>query len=100
MTAAEKILRSLRTGEENGLPLTEVIRISGLDNRTARLVIEAMRRDGVVICASERGYFYPATHEELRRYVQRELRRAYSVLDTIKFACRALDDMEAGNENG
>ena len=86
MTAQERILQALRVGENNAVSLADMCRISGLDNRSTRLVIEDLRRQGMVIISSNRGYYLPETIEELRRYINKESKRAKSIFYTLKSA--------------
>lgn len=92
MTATEKICSALRTGENNAVSLAEMCNISGLDNRNTRLVIENLRRDGTVICSSEKGYFYPVDISELRRYVRKEQTRSNSIRETLQAAEKLLNE--------
>lgn len=94
MTPSEKILASLRTGEDNAVSLSEECQISGLDNRSTRRLIEDMRQRGQVICSSPKGYFHPANKLELRRYIQCERSRANSILRTLQAAENALADWD------
>lgn len=107
MTPSEKILASLRIGEDNAVSLSEECRISGLDERSTRRLIEYMRQHGQVICSSPKGYFLPANKFELQRYVLCERSRANSILWTLKAAENALADWnnfskatKAGGRNG
>lgn len=92
MTVSERICNALRTGENNAVSLAEMCNISGLDNRSTRLVIEDLRRHGTVICSSDKGYFYPADISELRKYVRREKARSYSIEFTLKTAESLLEE--------
>lgn len=95
MTPTERILSALPTGEPNAIPLSEIHRISGAaDERATRKIIENLRRDGVVICSSECGYYFPADVIELRRYVSREKTRAASISTTLKPAEQLLEEWE------
>lgn len=92
MTAKERIAAALSEGENSAVSLFELIRISGLDNRSTRLLIEQLRREGFVICSSERGYYLPADADELRRYVSKERRRADSITETLAPAAALLEE--------
>lgn len=92
MTAQERIMQALRTGENNSVSLLDMCRVSGLDNRSTRQTIENLRRDGVVICSSDNGYFYPADISELQRYVRREKARSNSIELTLKSAEKLLEE--------
>lgn len=94
MTPREKILNALREGENNAVSLCEMQKIAGLDNRSTRLVIENLRRDGVVICSSDNGYFYPKELSELKAYVNKERHRCQSIELTLMPALELLKKWE------
>lgn len=95
MTAAERISNALRTGESNAVSLSDMCRISGLDNRSTRLCIEDMRRKGAVICSGSKGYYLPGDVYELRRYVRTEYARSQSIRTTLRAAEDLLDKWES-----
>lgn len=96
MTPTERIINALPTGELNAIPLSNIHRISGAaDERATRKIIENLRRDGVVICSSECGYYFPADVIELRQYVNKERSRAASISTTLKPAEHLLEEWEA-----
>lgn len=86
MTAQERIMQALRIGENNAVSLLDMCRVSGLDNRSTRQTIENLRRDGVVIISSNKGYYLPETLEEVRHYINKESKRAKSIFYTIQSA--------------
>lgn len=94
----EKILSALREGEENAINLCEMQRIAGLDNRSTRLVIENLRREGYVIISSNKGYYFPKTLDEISHYINKESKRARSIFYTIKSA-KALEKQMLNAEN-
>ncbi|MGN0595213.1 MAG: hypothetical protein ACI4I6_08635 [Hominimerdicola sp.] len=96
MTAQERILQALRVGENNAVSLADMCNIVGLHNRDTRLIIEYLRRSGVVICSSNNGYYYPADIAELRRYVQKERARENSIAETLKPAEKLLHEWQWG----
>lgn len=100
MTTEEKIANALRAGEENAVSLSNMCRISGLDNRSTRLCIEDMRRKGAVICSSSKGYYLPSGLCDLRRYVRTEHARANSIKTTLRAAEDLLRkwESEGGND--
>lgn len=59
------------TGQEGALPMHDLAIIHGLSARQMRLAVENARRDGVLICSSDRGYFMPETIFELQEYARR-----------------------------
>ena len=60
-----KIADLLSHGRENAIPRRELERLTGLDGRTVRLMIERERREGSPILADNAtGYYLPATEHE------------------------------------
>ena len=94
----EKILSALREGEENAISLCEMQRITGLDNRSTRLIIESLRREGYVIISSNKGYYFPKTLDEISHYINKESKRAKSIFYTIKSA-KALERQMLNAQN-
>lgn len=92
MTPTEKIIAAVPTGEKSGVSLDSLTLIAGLSSRATRLIIEKLRRGGIVICSSENGYYYPADADELRRYVNKERCRANSVALTLESAEKLLSE--------
>ena len=63
--AQAKIADLLLPGRENAIPRRELEKLTGLDGRTVRLMIEAERRTGTPILSdSSTGYYLPATEHE------------------------------------
>lgn len=79
MSISEMILQTIGTGEENAVHLSELVKLTQLSERDTRRVIEQLRRNGVLICSNECGYFKPNTSDELRRYVRQEQARTRSI---------------------
>lgn len=98
MTIPERIVQSLRTGEDSALSLEDMCIVSGLPDRETRLVIEDLRRNGVVICSSNKGYYYPADVGELRSYVHKEQARSNSISENIRAAVKMLNEWETRGE--
>lgn len=86
MTVQERISNALRTGESNAVSLADMCAISGLNNRATRQEIENLRRSGMVIISSNKGYYLPETLEEVRHYINKESKRAKSIFYTIRSA--------------
>ena len=94
ITAADrpqgKVSRLLLYGRENAVPLQQIVKLSGLDNRTARRMIEIERRAGIPICSdNQSGYYLAADAAELGRFVRSMQHRAGEIVKTA----RALDDV-------
>lgn len=86
MAAQERIMQALRTGENNAVSLADMCKISGVNNRATRQIIENLRRGGVVIISSNKGYYLPETLVEVRHYINKESKRAKSIFYTIRSA--------------
>lgn len=82
----------ISTGEDNAVSLAELCQITGLESRALRLLIEAARRNGAVICSSVNGYFFPETLLELQEYVHRERARSKSITRSLKAAEQLLKE--------
>ena len=87
----KRIMSLISYGEDNAIHLSDLVRITGVDERLLRKCIESIRRSGIVIAASDQGYFLPDNLGELRSYRAREEHRAESILLTLK----ATREMEA-----
>ena len=71
----------LLPGRENAIPRRELERLTGLDGRTVRLMIERERREGRPILADNAtGYYLPATEHELAACVRSMRHRAAEIL--------------------
>lgn len=83
-------------GEENAVTMSTLAAFWHVDDRAARRRIELLRRNGEVICSSDRGYFRPANVGELRRYVRRSFAGIKTRRSCLKGAEALLADVEAG----
>ena len=80
-----KISDLLSCGQENATPRRELERLTGLDGRTVRLMIERERRKGVPILADNAtGYYLPATEHERTACVRSMQHRAKEILRTAR----------------
>ncbi len=80
------ILSAIGEGAANARQRSELLKITGMQDRELRKTIEFLRRQGVVIISDEHGYFFPADEAELRSYITQESRRAESVTYTLNSA--------------
>ena len=80
-----KIADYLSYGQENAIPRRELERLTSMDGRTVRLMIERERRSGTPICADNlSGYYLPAT-EAVRAACVRSMRhRAGEIMRTAR----------------
>lgn len=78
----EKLLISdmLHEGAENGLTLTELVQLTGEDERSIRRRIQRERKAGKLILSdNQSGYFLPATEDEVKRFIRSMSRRAREI---------------------
>lgn len=94
MNPNEIIEQSLQYGEKRAISRARLAEISGLDVRDVCRCIEDLRRKGVLICSSSRGYYYPETKRELERHARKEHNRAASILCSVRAADAALRQWE------
>ena len=67
------------------MPRRELERLTGLDGRTVRLMIERERRKGVPILADNAtGYYLPATEHERAACVRSMRHRAEEIMRTAQ----------------
>ena len=80
-----KISDLLSYGRENAIPRGELEKLTGLDGRTVRLMIERERRAGMPICADNTtGYYLPSTTDEKAACVQSLRHRAGEIMKTAR----------------
>ncbi|MCD8220908.1 MAG: hypothetical protein LUD07_01715 [Clostridiales bacterium] len=89
-----KVSDFLGHGADNGKTLRELKRLTGLDNRAIRLLIQAERLSGVPILSdNQNGYFLPECKSDAVSFVRSMRRRASEI-------CRVADAVERGAFNG
>ena len=75
----------LLPGRENAIPRRELERLTGLDGRTVRLMIERERREGRPILADNAtGYYLPATEHERAACVRSMRHRAGEIMKSAQ----------------
>ena len=75
----------LLPGRENAIPRRELERLTGLDGRTVRLMIERERREGRPILADNAtGYYLPATEHERATCVRSMRHRAGEIMKSAQ----------------
>ena len=88
-TGKGPISRCLLTGQENGLHLQDLVRITGWTEREVRQQIHRERRQHVPILSDNKnGYFLPGTSEERAACVRSMRHRAGEILA----AARAIEE--------
>lgn len=84
MKASDIIVCRLRCGEDNAVRSKVLCAVAGLNERELRRAVETLRRQGVPILSSNRGYYLPANIAEFDRFIERESRRARSTFLTLR----------------
>ena len=80
-----KIADLLSYGQENAIPRRHLEKLTGLDGRTVRLMIERERHEGVPILADNvTGYYLPATEHERAACVRSMRHRAGEIMRTAQ----------------
>lgn len=84
-----RIFPMLLEGEENALPAEDLARLAGYKNqRSMRVAVDREREQGLLVLASEAGYFRPAAGDrgiaEVRRFIRRQDARATSNRKTTR----------------
>ncbi len=88
----QTILDFIPVGEENAVHSAEICTRFGLTERERRKLFERLRNAGAVICASDNGFFKPATLAELTAYIGRERARSRSIALSLRSARRLLKE--------
>lgn len=79
-TCRVRIADLLHEGSANGLTLSDLERLTGLDGREIRRRINRERRDGTLIMADNiHGYFLPESGDDVRRFIRSMSRRAKEI---------------------
>lgn len=85
----------LGVGEENGIKLTELVQMTGRNERVVRRMIQHERKDGALILADNaNGYFLPGSISELQRFCQSMRHRCSEIATVTRIAERALAEAE------
>ena len=74
----------LGTGRENAITRRELERLTNLDGRSVRLLIERERREGVPILSGHNGYFLPGSEAEKAACVRSLRHRAGEIFATAR----------------
>lgn len=62
---------TIPTGQHDAVSMYHLAMMHGLSARKMRLAVENARRDGILICSGDRGYFLPETVTEIKDYAKR-----------------------------
>ena len=75
-----KISDMLHEGAENGTTLSELVQLTGEDERSIRRRIQRERKSGKLILSdNQSGYFLPGTEDEVKRFIRSMSRRAREI---------------------
>ena len=58
-------------GRADAISADDLSLLMGFDKRELRRAVEKARRDSILICGDERGYYKPESDAEIRAYVHR-----------------------------
>lgn len=97
----------LNKGQDNAIPGRDLAGLLNIDIRTVTEQIEKERRAGIPICAvprgRSRGYFLPASPEDIEDYCERLKHRATELFVTRQALIRTLRKIQTekeGDNNG
>lgn len=98
MNAFDLIIPHLRYGEQNAVGTKRLCALTSLKERELRRAIELLRRQGVPILSSVRGYFLPATLRELKRFIEMQDKRAKTTFKNSQQLKRLYDELALQEE--
>lgn len=87
------IAELLSYGQENAVPLRQLVAWTGRNGRMVRRMIETERREGIPICSGETGYYLASNPSELRRFQASMIRRALEIVRTVRALDGTLQEM-------
>ena len=93
MLNSEIICQALKFGEHNAIKSAELEQLTGLTSRDVKREIASLRRSGVVICSSSKGYFYADSKSELGKFIHQETARKESIGVSLKSAIDLYESM-------
>ena len=91
----ELISDLLHKGRNNGLTLQDLVKLTGMDERTIRRKIHVERKSGMLIMADcVHGYFLPEDTYDVRRFIHSMSNRSKEIAAVSRAAEDALAKME------
>lgn len=82
----------LHAGAENALTLSELVQLTGEDERSIRRCIQRERKAGKLILSdNQSGYFLPSSEHEVRRFIRSMSNRAREIAAVSRAAEDALE---------
>lgn len=86
-----KFFQMLPAGESYAVTTKYLSNLWNLSSaREVRRVVHRMRRDGLLVCSGNSGYWRPETPEELQRFVKRLHGQAKAIFVAAQGAARAV----------
>lgn len=86
-----KLFQMLPAGESYAITAKELCVLWGLPSaREIRRMVHAMRREGLLVCSGNSGYWRPETPEELQRFVKRLHWQAKAIFVAAQGAARTV----------
>lgn len=90
----KSVLSCFRYGRANAIHQKQLQKLTSLDSRQLRKIIELIRRNGVCVVSDNNGYYLPETREELEQYIRRTEKMARSIFFTLQTAKKALKSID------
>ena len=84
------LLGFISVGRENAISLTDLSNLSGISPREVKRQIMFARKDGIIVCSGDEGYFKPENLAELADYYKRFHSSAITTLSCLKATRREL----------
>ena len=85
----------LHKGRNNGLTLQDLVKLTGMDERTIRRKIHVERKSGILIITDcVNGYFLPENSHDVKVFIRSMNGRAREIADISRAAEDALAKME------
>lgn len=92
------ILEALKKGEENAIHVQELADMFKCDITAVKAEIRKLRREGVLICSSTKGYYIPANKADIERFYRKMRKHALTCLRSITTARKALNSLDGQME--
>ena len=86
------IAELLHEGADHPQTACDLSRLLGMDPRDITRAIEQERKEGLLICATSRGYFLARDPQEARQYARRLSRRIGSITKTRDALAAAIEE--------
>lgn len=93
-----RVASMLDVGEDHGIHMGDLARILDTTEREVRKMIQNEREAGALICASDKGYYIPASREELSAYRHIVKERGKSAIRILRVFDKALDILDSYRE--